>query len=60
MLIYAKAINIQPSAIGYIAKSIAHIGRGERHECYQSCDKALELFQSSQGPFIRLIKVCIF
>jgi hypothetical protein len=59
-LIYTKAIEIQPSVIGYIAKSIAHVGKGERHKGYQACDIAFEHFHSSHGTFILLIKVCIF
>ena len=30
--IYTKAIKIQPSVIGYIAKSVALVGIGEKHE----------------------------
>ena len=28
-LVCTKAINIRPSAIGYLAKSVAHVGKGE-------------------------------
>jgi len=60
MLIYTKAINLQPSIIGYIAKSIALVGKGERHNGYRSCDIAFERFHSSHVTFLLLIKVCIF
>ncbi|KAF8554511.1 TPR-like protein [Imleria badia] len=53
-----NAINIQPSVIGYIAKSIAHIGMGERHKAHQACSIASERF-SSDGDFILLIKAII-
>ncbi|KAF8556431.1 TPR-like protein [Imleria badia] len=56
---YAKAINIQPSVIGYIAKSIAHVGMGEIHKAYQACDIAFEHFHSSHGTFILLVKAII-
>ena len=57
--IYAKAIKIQPSVIGYIAKSIAYIGMGERDKAYQACDIAFEYFHSSHGDFILLSKVSL-
>ncbi|KAF8548919.1 WD40 repeat-like protein, partial [Imleria badia] len=54
-----KATQLQPSVIGYIAKSIAHVGKGERHKAYEACDIAFELFHSSHGTFILLIKAII-
>ena len=59
MPIYTKAIKYQPSVVAYIAKSIAHIGMGERDKGYQACDIAFERFHSAHGNFIRLIKVSI-
>ncbi|KAF8554678.1 WD40 repeat-like protein [Imleria badia] len=53
------AIKIQPSVIGYTAKSIALVGKGEGHEAYQACDIAFEHFHSSHGNFILLIKAII-
>ncbi|KAF8555005.1 TPR-like protein [Imleria badia] len=53
------AIDIQPSVMGYIAKSIAHVGKGERDKGYQACNIALERFYSSHGNFILLIKAII-
>ena len=58
-LICAKAINLQPSVIGYIAKSIALVGKGERHKALRACDIAFEHFHSSHVTFLLLIKVCI-
>ena len=57
--IYTKAIEIQPSVIGYIAKSVALVGNGERHEGYRACDIAFERFHSSHVSFLLLVKVCI-
>ena len=45
--------------MGYVAKSIAHVGLGERYKGYHTCDIAFERFHSSHGTFIRLMKVCI-
>jgi hypothetical protein len=60
MSIYIQAIKIQPSVIGYIAKSVALVGKGERHKGYQACDIAFVRFHSSQLGFLLLVKVCIF
>jgi hypothetical protein len=57
--IYAKAINIQPSVMGYIAQSVALVGNGERHKGYRACDIAFERFHSSHVTFLLLVKVCI-
>ena len=58
--ICTKAIKIQPSVIGYIAKSVALVGKGERHKGYQTCGIAFVCFHSSQLNFLLLVKVCIF
>ncbi|KAF8546059.1 WD40 repeat-like protein, partial [Imleria badia] len=58
-LIEVKAINVQPSVFGYIAKSMALVGKGEKHKGYQACDMAFERFHSSHGTFILLIKAII-
>ena len=58
-LIYIKSIKIQPSVIGYIAKSVAHVGNGEKHKAYRTCDIAIERFHSTHVTFLLLIKVCI-
>ena len=57
-LIYTKSIRIRPSAIGYIAKSAALVGKGQKHDGYRECDIALERFRSAHDTFIPLIKVC--
>ncbi|KAF8417750.1 hypothetical protein L210DRAFT_3580341, partial [Boletus edulis BED1] len=54
-----RAIDIQPSAISFIAKSVAHVGKGERHKAYRTCDIAFERFHSSHVTFILLIKAII-
>ncbi|KAF8122246.1 hypothetical protein EV363DRAFT_1301321 [Boletus edulis] len=54
-----KAIEIQPSVIGYIAKSIALVGKGERHNGYRACDIALARFHTSHVMFLLLIKAII-
>jgi hypothetical protein len=58
-LMYIKSIKIQPSVIGYIAKSVALIGNGEKHKAYRTCDIAFERFHSTHVTFLLLIKVCI-
>ena len=58
-LIYIKSIKIQPSVIGYIAKSVALVGNGEKHKAYRACDIAIERFHSTHVTFLLLIKVCI-
>ena len=59
-LICTKAINLQPSVIAYIAKSIALVGKGERHKGYRACDIAIVRFHPSHVTFLVLIKVCIY
>ena len=54
---YIKSIKIQPSVIGYIAKSVALVGNGERHKAYRACDIAFERFHSTHVTFLLLIKV---
>ena len=60
ILTYTKAIEIQPSVVGYIAKSVALVGKGDNAKGYQTCDIAFALFHSSHVCFLLLIKVCIF
>ena len=52
-----KSIKIQPSVIGYIAKSIALVGKGEKHAGYRTCDIAFEHFHSTHVSFLLLFKV---
>ena len=58
-LIFMKSIKIQPSVIGYIAKSVAYVGNGEKHKAYRACDIAFERFHSTHVSFLLLIKVRI-
>ena len=58
-LIYIKSIEIQPSVIGYIAKSVAHVGDGGKYKACRACDIALQRFHSTHVTFVLLIKVCI-
>ena len=60
ILVYTKALEIEPSLIAYIAKSMAHVGNGERDKGYRACDIAFECFHSSHVTFLLLTKVCIF
>ena len=58
-LIYIKSIKIEPSVIGYIAKSVALVGNSEKHKAYRSCDITFERFPSTHVTFLLLIKVYI-
>ncbi|KAF8430779.1 hypothetical protein L210DRAFT_3730379, partial [Boletus edulis BED1] len=55
----AMAINIQPTPIGFIAKGLAHVGKGERHKGYRTCDIASEHLHSSHHSFLFLTKAII-
>ena len=59
-LIYPKAIKTRPSVIAYVAKSLAHIGNGERNKAYRTCDIAFRHSHSSHTSFLLLIKVRVF
>ena len=54
-----KAIDTQPSIIAYIAKSLAHVGKGEKDKSYLACDIAFEHSHSLHIPLPLPIKVCI-
>ena len=56
-LIYIKSIEIEPSVIGYIAKSVALVGSEERHKAHRTCDIALVRFHPTYITFLLLIKV---
>ncbi|KAF8452058.1 hypothetical protein L210DRAFT_3499164 [Boletus edulis BED1] len=43
--------------IGFIAKSVAHICKGEMHKGYRTCDIAFEHFHSSHLGFLLLTKI---
>ena len=53
----AKSIKIQPSVIGYIAKSVAFVRNGEKHKAYRACDIAFVRFHSTHATFLLLSKV---
>ncbi|KAN0088035.1 WD40-repeat-containing domain protein [Tylopilus felleus] len=53
------AIDAQPSRIAYIAKCLAHVGKGEKDKAYLTCDVAFEHSHSSPIPIPLPIKVCI-
>ena len=57
-LIHYKAIDIQPSIVAYVAKSAAHLGKGERDAAYRACDIAFEHFHLSHITLLLFIKVC--
>ena len=59
-LVYTKALKIESSLIACIARSLAHVGNGERDKGYRACDIAFERFHSSHVTFLLLIKVCTF
>ncbi|KAF8555626.1 hypothetical protein OG21DRAFT_1483764 [Imleria badia] len=52
------AIDIRPSIIAYIAKSVAHVGKGERDTAYRTCDIAFEHFHSTHVTLL-LVKAII-
>ena len=54
-----KTIDAQPSMIAYIAKSLAHVGKGEKDKAYLACDIAFEHSHASHIPLPLHIKVCI-
>lgn len=58
-LIHIKSINVQPSVIGHIAKSVALVGQGKSHAGYRACDIAFEHFHSTHVTFLLLTKVCV-
>ncbi|KAF8441695.1 hypothetical protein L210DRAFT_2086620 [Boletus edulis BED1] len=57
--IYTKAISILPTLVGFVAKSVPHISKGERHKGYRICDIAFEHFHSSHLRFLLLTKAII-
>jgi len=58
-LVGIKSIKIQPSTIGYIAKSVALVRNGERYRALRVCDIAFARSHdhSSHVGFLLLIKV---
>jgi hypothetical protein len=58
-LIYIKSIEIEPSVIGYITKSVALVVKWKKLKAYRRCDIAFVRFHSTYPAFLLLIKVCI-
>ncbi|KAF8430510.1 hypothetical protein L210DRAFT_3764535 [Boletus edulis BED1] len=54
-----RALDIQPSIIAFLAKSVAHVGKGEKDKAFRACDIAFEHFHSSHVTFLLLIKAII-
>ena len=54
-----KAIDAHPSMIAHIAKSLAHVGKGEKEKAYLAWDIAFEHSHSSHIPLPLPMKVCI-
>ncbi|KAF8547208.1 hypothetical protein OG21DRAFT_1501672 [Imleria badia] len=54
-----QSIKIRPSIFGYIAKSVALVGKGKTHDGYRACDIAFEHFHSTHVSFLLLIKAII-
>lgn len=54
-----KSVKIQPSIVGYIAKCVSLVGKGNIHEGYRACDIAFEYFHSTHVTILLVIKVCI-
>ena len=58
-LIHTKSIAAEPSIMGYIAKSVSLVGKGEKFAAYRACDTAFQHTHSTYVDFLLLIKVCI-
>jgi hypothetical protein len=58
-LIHTKSIGIQPSVMGFIAKSVSLVGKGKKLAAYRACDIAFEHVHSTHFSFLLLMKVCI-
>ena len=58
-LIHTKSIAVQPSVMGYIAKSVSLAGKRKKLAAYRACDIAFEHVHSTHISFLLLMKVCI-
>ena len=58
--ILTKSIKIQSSVIGYIAKCVALIGKGDTHAGCRVFDIAFFCFRSDYLCILLLIKVCFY
>lgn len=57
-LLLPQSTKIQPSVTGYIAKSVALVGNGEKYKAYRACDIAFGHLRSTHVSYLLLIKVC--
>ena len=55
-----KSIGIQLSFVGFVAKCVALIGKGEKDEGVRVCDISFQHFHSEHVTLLLLIKVCDF
>jgi uncharacterized protein with PIN domain/ribosomal protein S7 len=55
---HVKSIIIRPSAMGYIAKALAQIGKGEAKKAMQVFDLAFGNCNPNESNLLLLIKVC--
>jgi hypothetical protein len=56
--LHVKSIDIRPSAMGYIAKALAQIGKGELENAMQVFDLAFGNCNPIESNLLLLIKVC--
>lgn len=54
-----QSIDIQPSVIGYIAKSIALCGQGRHEDSMQAFDLSFSYCRTEQVNYLLLVKVCM-
>ena len=52
-----KSIRIQRSLVGYVAKCLAFVGKGEKDKGFHLCDIAMMHFRSKHVTLLLLIKV---
>ncbi|KAH0825858.1 hypothetical protein J3R83DRAFT_7780 [Lanmaoa asiatica] len=57
--IYDQAIDVQPSIVAFMAKSIAYVGNEEKDKGYHTCDIVFEHLHSSHFTFLLFIKAII-
>ena len=53
-----KSIGIKRSFVGYVAKCVVLVGKGEKDEGIRVCDISFQHFHSEHVTLLRLIKVC--
>ena len=55
-----KSITIRRSLVGYVAKGVALVGKGEKDKGIRVCDISFRYFHSEHVSFLLLFKVCDF